>query len=372
MLFLQIIIIFFSPYFFLRLSKTTSMGKWLSPVVLSYLLGIVLANVSFFTVLPELAKQISEGAIVIAIPLLLFSTDLKSWIGNARTTLLSFACCLGAGVMSSIVACHFFGDMIDTPWMVSGMLVGVYTGGTPNLQAIGLALDAPENTYILLNAADILCSGIYLVLLTSILHSVLGYFLPNFSGENTNHDVTTQQDKEINKFSPIDSIKGVSLAIGVLALSFGLWFLFSQYVNQTAFIMLMLTTLSVLASLIPAVRSIPGTFETGEYLLLVFCVAIGMLSDFDALLQGGGAIIKYTAIVIAGAILMHYLLSAIFRIDRDTTMIISTASIFGPAFVGQVASVIGNRSLVFSGMATGVVGYAVGNYLGLAVAYLLK
>ena len=97
-----------------------------------------------------------------------------------------------------------------------------------------------------------------------------------------------------------------------------------------------------------------------------------LLERFDGLLSGGGAYVQYTAIVITGAILIHYLLAVLFRLDRDTTMITSTASIFGPAFVGQVASAIGNRSLVFSGMATGVVGYAVGNYLGLAVAYLLK
>ena len=60
------------------------------------------------------------------------------------------------------------------------------------------------------------------------------------------------------------------------------------------------------------------------------------------------------------------------RIDRDTVLITSTASIFGPAFVGQIAQVLGNRHIVFGGMATGLVGYAIGNYLGIGVAYLVN
>jgi len=53
-------------------------------------------------------------------------------------------------------------------------------------------------------------------------------------------------------------------------------------------------------------------------------------------------------------------------------MITSTAALYGPAFIGQIASVINNRQLVFSGMATSLVGLAMGNYIGVGVANLLR
>ena len=49
----------------------------------------------------------------------------------------------------------------------------------------------------------------------------------------------------------------------------------------------------------------------------------------------------------------------------------SAAGIFGPAFAGPVASALKNPAMLITGLTTGLVGYAVGNYLGLALAYLL-
>ena len=84
----------------------------------------------------------------------------------------------------------------------------------------------------------------------------------------------------------------------------------------------------------------------------------------------GSPILYYCAFVMVGSILLHYLLAFFFRIDRDTTIITSTAAIYGPAFVGPIAEVLKNRAVVISGLTTGLVGYAVGNYLGLGLAYL--
>jgi uncharacterized membrane protein len=43
---------------------------------------------------------------------------------------------------------------------------------------------------------------------------------------------------------------------------------------------------------------------------------------------------------------------------------------FGPAFIGPVASVLKNKDIVVSGLTTGLVGYAVANYLGIGIAHL--
>jgi len=71
-------------------------------------------------------------------------------------------------------------------------------------------------------------------------------------------------------------------------------------------------------------------------------------------------------------LVLHLLLARLFRIDRDTVMITSTAALYGPVFVAQVATVIGNKKLVLAGIALGLLGYAIGNYLGLSLAYVLK
>jgi uncharacterized membrane protein len=132
------------------------------------------------------------------------------------------------------------------------------------------------------------------------------------------------------------------------------------------------TTLAIAASFWRPVHAIPGTYEVGQYLFLMFAVAIGTLAEFGELVASLGTVFPYLTAALVGAILLHLAMAAAFRIDTDTAIITSTAAVFGPPFVGPVAAAIGNREIVVSGLTTGVVGLALGNYAGLAVAYLLR
>ncbi|MCK7480268.1 MAG: hypothetical protein M0C28_25645 [Candidatus Moduliflexus flocculans] len=54
-----------------------------------------------------------------------------------------------------------------------------------------------------------------------------------------------------------------------------------------------------------------------------------------------------------GAFLLHLLLSALFRIDVDTTLAVSVSAICSPPFVGVAAVAIGNRRVIAAGITTG-------------------
>lgn len=137
-------------------------------------------------------------------------------------------------------------------------------------------------------------------------------------------------------------------------------------------IILSLTTLSIVASFFEKIRHLKGSFEMGEYLLYIFSIAIGLMANFEDILAESSSILFMMFGVMYGTFLLHLLLCYFFKIDRDTALVTAVAAIYGPAFVGQIASVIGNRQLLFSGMVTGLVGYAIGNFLGIGVAELLR
>ena len=61
----------------------------------------------------------------------------------------------------------------------------------------------------------------------------------------------------------------------------------------------------------------------------------------------------------------------IFKVDVDTAIITSTASIYGAPFIIPVADAIKNREVIVSGLTTSMVGYAVGNYLGIIMGKIL-
>ncbi|MCB0594747.1 MAG: DUF819 family protein, partial [Phaeodactylibacter sp.] len=169
-----------------------------------------------------------------------------------------------------------------------------------------------------------------------------------------------------------DSMRAVLLTLAIIGASLGACRLVFGHLENIAFIMLLLTTLSIAASFAPRVRRLENTFETGEYFLLMFCVALGMLADFSEILAQGPDIIAFSVFAFLGTVLLHLLGAALFRIDRDTVLFTSVAALYGPAFIGQVASITGNRQLIFSGIAAGLLGYAIGNYLGIGLAYALR
>lgn len=370
MLPLQILIIIIFPAFSQWLTAKLKVQKWLSPVVLCYATGILLANIGNLEFSASVNTLFSQGTVLLAIPLLLYSTDLLGWLKYAKTTLVSFGLCVLSGLIMSMIMAFLWQDVVEDTWILSGMLVGVFTGGMANLQAIGMGLGADESLFVLINAGDIFAGGIYLILLTSVMHPILGYFLPDFQLKNQKNQ--TPEELTNSSFHWQDTSVAIALSIAILLAAVGLTHLLTGAIKSESLIILLLTTFSIVASFFTKIRTLRGAFSAGEYALLMFCVAIGLQANLDNILEHGTTVVFYTTAILFGTGFFHLFLCWLFKIDRDTAMITATAAIYGPPFIGQVASAINNRTLVFSGIATGLVGYALGNYLGIGIGNFLK
>jgi uncharacterized membrane protein len=369
---LQIALYVLFPLVAIELARRYRVFEWINPVVLCYVAGMVLANSPVADVDVDTATLVTEASIPLAIPLILFSSDVRAWLSQSRPTVISFFCALVAVCVASFGAAHFMGAMVEESWKISGMLVGVYSGGTPNLMSIGMALEASEETFVLLNASDVIVGGIYLLFLLTLGKPLLSKFFDPYDGPITQAD--TDPEDEHGRFDWRGAAPHMGLAFAlsaaIVGASAGLTLLvFGELAIAGVF--LGLTTGGVAASLSSKIRGLRGSYELGNYFILVFCVAMGARTDFTELLSAGSTIFFYTVAVIAGALLLHFLLAKLFRIDVDTLIITSTAAVYGPAFVGPIAEAIGNRQVILSGLTAGLVGYAVGNYMGLGLAYLL-
>jgi uncharacterized membrane protein len=349
--------------------------EWLSPVVLCYLFGIVLGNIPGWTPDTELSNTVTEVTVLLAIPLLLFSTDFPKWLRMAPKAVLSFGLATLAVMVVAATVTVILSNQDPETWKMAGMTVGVYTGGTPNMSAIGLALEVTDEKFVLINGADVLLSAVYLLFLMTIAQRALLMFLPAFQRtdiEEEPHRSGMEADPvQALKTRPKDVAGAIGLSVLIAALTVAVVSIFDDSL-PIAPVILSVTTLGLALSFVPRIRNLAGTYETGQYLLLVFAVAIGTLANIREMADAFSTVFVFVAAVLGASILLHYLLAAIFRIDADTVLITSTAAVFGPAFVGPIAAVLKNREIVVSGLTTGVVGYAVGNYAGLAIAYLLQ
>jgi len=349
----------------------------LGAVVICYAVGIIIGNIG---ILPENIFGVQDTlmtlVIPLAIPLIFFSIDIKRWSRLAGKSLLSFTFVV-VSVLITVCASYFiFRSLVgEEAWKVSGMLIGVYTGGTPNLAAIGTALQIDPTVYVATHASDVFIGAIWLLIVITVLQKVLLKFLPPFQrlGDENQNQEQASFDSYVGIFRrqvALPLLGAFGIAVGIFAVAAGLTLVIPQEFAMVVAI-LTVSTLGIAFSFIPAVRRIPMTFQLGQYFILVFCVVVSSMADIRELLTTAPAMIGLVAFVYFVSVAVHVALSAIARIDADTVITTSVAGLYSPPFVPMVASVLKNKEVIVSGVITGIIGWVIGTYLGIALAYAL-
>ena len=372
---IQLVFVILFPAFAIVLCRWSKVFKFISPIIICYLAGIIIGNILPKWLNKEMLTTTYELCVCLAIPVLLFSSNFLRWLKHSRITFLSFIFAVLSVVAGSVITFYIFRHVIPGANKISGMLIGVYTGGTPNMSAIGLALNVKEEIFLLLNSADIFFCAFYFIFLITVAKKFFGLFLPAYkpyAPQDINASGPVADTKTISPEKRILSVFiSIILSSLILAAAFAISLLFWRSI-VTPVIILVITTLGIAFSFSKKINTLEGTFDTAEYLLLIFAVAVGTMADFRELLASSSSIFYYLGTMLAISITLHVVLAAIFRIDTDTLIITSTAGIYGPAFIGPVADGIRNRQVIVPGITMGLLGYAIGNYLGLAVSLLLK
>ncbi len=379
---IQLFLFLIFPAIAIWLNKRYKFISILSPVILCYIFGIILRNFSPFPINTNLSQGMTEGTVLLAIPMLLFSTDFMKWLRLAKKTMLSFLLAIIGVLVASTLMTFLFASHLPHAGKIAGMMVGVYTGGTPNMNAIGLALKVPNEIFIMLNGIDFVLGGLYLLILLSVLKSFLGFFLPPFQystdEDGVNSDTRTKKSEqptfwtiEQMKIQAKESSIAIALSFIVTLAAVGMSLILLQRLDVTV-IILLITTFGIAFSFVDKIRELKGSYPTGQYMLLLFCVAIGSMANLEDIVKHSGILFGFVASIMFTSIFIHFTLAALFKIDRDTVIITHTAGIYGPAFVGPVAEMLGNREILVSGLTTGLVGYAIGNYAGIGLSYFLK
>ncbi|MEQ9364672.1 MAG: DUF819 family protein [Leptospirales bacterium] len=375
----QIIFLIGFPLLAILLAGRFKVFNVIGPVVLCYVGGVLLALSPGVSLDSKLSESLSEAVVPLAIPLLLFSMDFMSWLRFARGAVISFSLALISVVIMSILGFYALGHTVENAPQLSGMLIGVYTGGTPNMAALGNMLDVPNDTYLLMQTSDVLLGGIYLLFLLSVARRFVLLFLKPFQhpdGGTEDHVLDSHDVESLNRRDLPPILKGFGLSALIVVLSAGVAIGFGSLTGAKGsfvpLVMLGLTGFAILASLNVGVRALRGTYESGEYLILIFCVAMGSLVDPTSLFTTGTQFLQYCGFVMIGAIILHMFFGWIFRVDADTLLVTSTAAIYGPPFVPAICDSLKNRHLLISGLTTGLVGYAVGTPLGWVVAQFLS
>ncbi len=363
------LLILLFPYLAQRYLRRLPLIGSVGAVAWCYGIGILLTNLPGVDIPDEPGQTLAHFSLLLGLPLLLFTTDLQSWLKQAPHILLSFGAAVISGATVAITAARLFAERLSEPALTAAMLTGVYTGGTPNMNAIGLMLHAPSELFALLNASDIFWGGLLFLFLITLAPKIYSIWLP--SPKTRKNQANRPEHLLKSNFSLRDLSLALLLSLATAGLAVALIYLLFGRFDKPAWLFLLITIFSLLASFSPKVRQLQGSYAAGEYAILAFCVAIGLQADLSQLQIKGSAVFQFTGLVMAGTVLLHFLAVKALRTDRDTALITLTAALYGPAFIPQVAAALNNRQIILSGILSGLAGYALGNFVGLLVWQIL-
>lgn len=358
-------------------------------VVLSFGLGIGIAaclDLSLFfntDTINTVQKNVSEISIALALPLLLFSISIKSALNMAGNTLKGMGLALFSVTVISTLGAVIFNDQVADVWQVAGMSVGAYTGGGPNMAAIKTAIDAKESVFVTLVTYDILFSAIYLIFVMAVGQKVFGLFLKKYLPKNKHADIDYAgmehlADETAHGYKKLVHIKQLSQTLTALLTSglvVGLALLIANLVPETyksTTTIIGITTLGLAASFIPKIHNLANSFQLGMYLILIFCFTMGTMTDTRIFTNIDLGLAGYISFILIGSLIMQALLCKLFKIDTDTFLITSSAAILSVPFIPVIAGALKNREILLPGFAAAVLGYAVGNYLGIIVSNITR
>lgn len=379
--------------------------KWkilqkIGTVILAYAVGIIMSLTGFVTFEPGTAdaatfesiqKLIMNISVPLAIPLMLFNCDFKLWTRALPKTILALVGGIIAITVAVISGFFIFRNTgVNDIENVSAMMTGIYTGGTMNFNALGAALGVDPTTITLVLTFQMLITFPLIMFITGGGYRLFRKILP-FPDESTSITLNSNmEDHGIENYGMILNKKvfpktmlGLLLSIGFLAVGAGLSLLLYNLgvvgdqetgtgkLNELV-IILTITTLSIIASFSKKIRELPKTFELGMIFILIFSIAVASQFNPYSIDMSAISLGLFVLYIMLVSVIIHIIFCRFSKINGDLYTVAQVGLFCSPPFIPPVVGAMGNKKVLISGIVIGLIGYAIGTYMGVGIAYLLK
>jgi len=387
---LLILIFVLTPFAAITLFRKYKVAKAVGTVIMAYAVGVLLSFLFSFTnflsieeskSLHGIMETLMSVAVSLAIPLMLFSSDFKMWTKSLPKAVLTLF--MGVlGIIGAVLFSFFLFKNSGIPelYKVGGMMTAFYTGGTMNFSAVSSALETDKTIVTLTLTSEMLIMFPLLVFLTAGGYKLFRWLLPakdefHVCDENDPKDAKI---KDLENYEGFFSKKvfpktmlGFLLSLASLAIGAGLSILLTGKLNEVV-VLLTITTLAIAASFNKKIRNLPKTFELGMFFILIFSVIVASLFDISMFSSSAKYIFLFVLCITLSSIVIHAILCRFTKVPGDLFTVAHIALLCSPPFIPPLVAAMGNRKVLISGITIGLVGYAIGNYFGVAMAYFLK
>jgi len=350
--------------------ETTKVGKATSGVVWLIVGALALSNMGIIPYSSPLYNTIFQYAVPLSIPLLLMKANLRTLFHECGAVLkIFFFAALGTG-LGCILAFYLL-DLGPIGPKVAGVYAGGWIGGAVNLVAVSQAVEMTETELATaLSASSPVSIGALMILVTLPSIALIRRWIPSKVIDDTG-EVSDQaehsEDVQQMRLTHISAALTLSFIICAISAKTSAALGFGQY-N-----LLLVTVLTiVVANIIPnKLAKLQGEFNLGIFFMYLFFAAIGAGTNLTEFLVSAPILFFYGVLIILIHLAFILLCAKLFKFDLAEAIIASAAALVGPACAAAIAISRGWRELITPAIMCGIFGYAVANFIGVAITKLL-
>ena len=349
-------------------SERTVIGQKVTGTVVVILLAIAAANLG---IIPHSAPAygfIFSYVVPLLIPLFLFQADVRRLAREASRTSLAFlVAALGtvAGVIVAAllldlsqlgVASELAADRREAG--IVGLFASTYIGGSVNYAALGeiTGLSADASFFSAATAADNLFSAVFLSVIALVpgAHWIARHFVEHAASEAVQVTETV--------VTPASISYALAAAAGIVAITD----LLCWWLEIPSWRYAVMTLISVgLATAVPQIRDwFSGAFEVGVALSFPFFAAIAAGADIRAMISVAPLLIILVAILLSVHLTVLLVVGRKLGLTIPELLTASNAAILGATTAPAMAAAKGWHDQVTPGVLVGVLGYALGTFIG--------
>jgi len=381
-------VIIMIPVFFVWLERRT---RWkvfeiLPAIIWIFLAPIALSNLNVIPRESLIYDTFKSLAVPLVIVLMLLDINIRqslkvAWRGVGVLVFGAVGIVAGAVIAFAL----FRSGLQPGTWSGFGALAGSWIGGTGNLAAVAESLETPAEMVGTVVLVDNLVYVLYFPIILTCKRWAEGFNrFTRVSKEQMEHfeRLTAEVEKKTHEVHFRDILLLLGFAFGAMLLASRLADFLQAFVGGLPFAetlrlgevltaktlaMLLVTTFGVLLSATP-LKKVPGTEPLAMTLIYIYMTMMGAAADLTNL---GGA--QWFLAAGALCIVIHFLFvilaARLFRVDVSMAAVASVASVGGAASA-PVAAGYHREELVPISIMLALIGYGLGNYLGVATAYL--
>ncbi|MFH1765769.1 MAG: DUF819 family protein [Gemmatimonadota bacterium] len=347
--------------------------RWLSKVgasLIALIMGALLSNTGLVPAASPVYSVIEGPLTSLAIAWLLLAVNLSDLkVAGPRMVGAFLLAGLGTALGAMVGAVLFAGSFGENSWRLAGVFTGTYSGGSVNFVSVGRGVELPDFLFSGAVAADALTTGIWLAACLMLPLWLGRFYKAAIPGQDEAGDAEGHPHPFFEKV-PLSTLDLANLlAVGFILV------LASEWIGgRTPGIppVLWLTTFALAVGHAKHFREPRGALQLGNLALHFFFVVIGIHSRVSEILSIGMEIFYYTLVVVGVHGLVVFGIGRLARMDVGTLAVASQAAVGGPSSALAVAVSREWKGLVLPGIIVGLLGYALGNYLGFGVAYLVR